>query len=419
MIRDTSSQDRVIQAQTSGGKRYVWLVLAAVLLLGALSVRSWLSSAGAVNGERLRIATVSRGDLVRDVMANGQVVAANSPTLYAGYAGTVTLKVQAGQKVERGTVLAEIDSPSLNNEFEREQATLDQLDVEYNRGKILAEKQKLLARRTADERELALQAAKREAERSERAYRRGALSEVDYLRYQDAVQSAEILAAHAATDAGLEARSADFELRTKQQNLERQRLVVADLGRRIDELKIRATADAVVGSLAIADRAVVAAGAPLLTLVDLSELAVDVSVPESYADDLAPGLSAELQINGQSFQGEVAAISPEVINNQVLARIRFLGDTPAGLRQNQRVTSRLLFETRRDVLILPRGPSLDAAAGRYAYRLDGELAERVPIELGATSVSSVEVLTGLQLGDRVVISGAELFADAERITVTN
>ncbi|MBD8525201.1 HlyD family efflux transporter periplasmic adaptor subunit [Pseudoxanthomonas sp. CAU 1598] len=418
MIRDTSSQDRVMQSAPTRSPRWTWIAILVLIVLAVLSVRSWLSSAGAVNSERLRLGTVSRGDLVRDVLANGQVVAANSPTLYAGYSGTVALKVQAGQKVGRGAVLAEIDSPSLNNEFEREQSSLEQLEVEYNRGKILAEKQKLLARRTADERVLALQAAKREAERSQRAYQRGALSEVDYLRYQDAVQSAEILAAHAETDAKLEARSADFELKTKQQNLERQRLMVADLARRVDELKVRAPADAVVGSLAIVDRTVVAAGAPLLTLVDLSELAVDVSVPESYADDLAPGLMAEMQINGQTYRGEVAAISPEVINNQVLARLRFVDAMPAGLRQNQRVTSRLLFETRQNVLLLPRGPSLDAAGGRFAYRLDGELAERVRIELGATSVNSVEVVSGLQIGDRVVISGADLFADAERVTVT-
>ena len=418
MIRDTSSQDRVIQADAAGRGLWAWLGLAAALLVAVLALQSWLSSAGAVSGERLRIGTVSRGDLVRDVLANGQVVAANSPTLYAGYSGTVALKVQAGQTVARDAVLAEIDSPSLNNAFEREQATLDQLEVEYNRGKILADKQKLLARRTADERALALQAAKREAERSERAYRKGALSEVDYLRYQDAVRSAEILAAHAETDAGLESRSADFELQTKLQSLQRQRLQVADLGRQIEELKVRAPAAAVVGSLAVADRAVVAAGAPLLTLVDLSELAVDVSVPESYADDLAPGLDAELQLGGQQVAGEVAAISPEVINNQVLVRVRFSAGTPSGLRQNQRVTARLLFETRSEVLLLPRGPSLDAGGGRFVYRLQGELAERVPIELGATSVSSVEVLSGLQQGDQVVISGADLFADAERITVT-
>ena len=420
MIRDTSAQDRPVAAAAGALRsRLPWLIAAGlVLLLTLYAIGNWIGSAAAISSERLRIASVQRGDLVRDVMVNGRVVAANSPTLYASYPGTVSLRIAAGEAVEEGQVLAVIDSPELNSQFDQESSRLDQLEVEVERQKILAAKQKLLAQRTADERQLALTAARREAERSQRAYERGALSEVDWLRYKDAVESAEILARHAQADANLETQSVDFELKTRIQALAQQRLLVAELQRRVDQLHVRAPVDGVVGTLAVADRAAVIANTPLLTVVDLRHLEIEAEVPESYADELAIGMPVELRVAGGNAAGSISAISPEVVGSQVLARVRFADAMPAGLRQNQRVSGRILFERRDDVLTLARGPFLDVDGGRFAYRVEDGIAQRVPIRIGATSIDAIEIVEGLAEGDRVVISGSEQFASAERITLT-
>src|SRR5690606_27527512 len=111
------------------------------------------------------------------------------------------------------------------------------------------------------------------------------------------------------------------------------------------------------------------------------------------------------------------AISPEVIGNQVPVRVAFEGAQPEGLRQNQRVSARVIFEELPDVLTVSRGPFVDSGGGRYAYVLDGDAAVRTPIQLGATSVSQVEVLDGLAVGDRVVVGGSDHFEDAETARV--
>lgn len=420
MIRDTSAQDRPLVAPAGAWRsRLAWLVAAALVALMSLyALGHWIGSAAAVSSERLRIASVQRGDLIRDVMVNGRVVAANSPTLYASYAGTVSLRIAAGAAVSQGQVLVVIDSPELNSQFDQESSRLAQLEVEVERQKILAAKQKLLALRTADERQLALTAARREAERSQRAHDRGALSEVDWLRFQDAVESAEILARHAQADADLEAQSVDFELKTRVQALAQQRLLVGELQRRVDQLHVRAPVDGVIGTLAVADRAAVIANTPLLTVVDLSHLEVEAEVPESYADELAVGMPVELRAAGGTAVGSISAISPEVVGSQVLARVRFDDAVPAGLRQNQRVSGRVLFERRENVLTLARGPFLDVDGGRFAYRVEDGIARRVPIRVGATSIDAIEVIDGLAEGDRVVIAGSDQFAAAERITLT-
>jgi HlyD family secretion protein len=174
--------------------------------------------------------------------------------------------------------------------------------------------------------------------------------------------------------------------------------------------------DGLVGSVAVAERGVVAANAPIMTLVDLSRLEVELEIPESYMADLGVGMKAEIVAGDVKAMGQVSAISPEVIRNQVLARVRF-DEQPRGLRQSQRVSARLLIDEKPNVLILPRGPFVEAQGGKFAYVMEDGFAVRRPIGLGATSLSAVEVTSGLKVGDRVVVAGSEDFENAERVKV--
>lgn len=422
MIRDTSAQDRVVApaADTSVSllrRHGKWIVAAAFALVVVFVVSGWLGSDRSVSAERLRLAKVTRGTLVRDAAVNGRIVAAVSPTLAAPAPATVSLKISAGDTVKKGDLLAVLDSAELNNQLQRERAALDELESQVSRAAILTDKQKLLAQRDADEAEVARLGAARELQRSEAGFKRGAIAEVDYLRAQDALKSSEIRAEHAAAAAKLEARDVVLDLHSRQQQLARQRLIYADAQRRVDELQVRSPVDGIVGTLSVPDRAVVAMNAPLMTVVDLSRLEVEVEVPESYADDLGIGMSVEVTIAGQVHAARLSAISPEVVGNQVLGRARFDGEQPAGLRQNQRISARVLIEEKPGVLMLARGPFLEDGAGRVAWVVEDGIASKRAIRIGSTSVSAVEVLEGLKLGEQVVIAGTDTFGNAERVQV--
>ncbi len=422
MIRDTSAQDRVLTPPPGhSGKRRIWLItaIAAAVLASAGLVWAWGGSERSVDVSRLRIAEVTRGTLVRDASVNGRVVAAVSPTLYAPAVSTVTLKINAGDTVKKGQVLAVLESPELSNELAREQSSLQQLEAEVARQRIIAQKQKLIARRDADESEVARLGALRILQRTEKGYKAGAIAEVEFLRAQDALRTAEIRSKQAGQASSLEIEDAGLELKTKLSQLDRQRLVVANVQRRVDELSVKAPVDGIVGTLSVADRAVVPLNAPLMTVVDLSRLEVELEIPESYADDLGLGLSAEVAIGPITAAGKLSAISPEVVGNQVLARVRFDGKQPPGLRQNQRVNARILIEEKPNVLMLPRGPFVEEDGGRIAYVMDGGIAVRRPVQVGATSVSAVEVVSGLKVGDRVVIAGTDSFENAERVSIND
>jgi HlyD family secretion protein len=420
MIRDTSHQDSVIAPPPRQHlkRRALWALGAvAVLAAGAALVQTWSGSSHSVNAARLRIADVTRGTLIRDAAVNGRIVAAVSPTLYSTSPSTVTLQTHAGDTVKKGDVLATLESPDLTDELKREQATYQELAAEVARQQILARKQKMLAKRDADTAEIDRLSAQRTLERYDSVSNEGVVAKIDYQKAKDALQAAEIRARHASQAAELENDNVVLELKTKSAQLERQKLNLANAQRKVDELTVRAPVDGFIGTLSVPNRSVVPANAPLMTLVDLSALEVELEVPETYVADLGLGMAAEIQVGGGTARGKLSALSPEVVKNQVLARVRFVGAQPEGLRQSQRVSARLLIDEKPNVLMLPRGSFVESEGGRYAYVLRDGVAVRTPIKLGATSVSSVEILSGLKQGDKVVISGTETFENAARISV--
>jgi len=420
MIRDTSNQDAVIAPPKGLAARRRILIAAGAVALVAIGwslVHTWRGSDHSVNASRLRIAEVGRGTLIRDAAVNGRVVAAVSPTLYAPSLATVTLKVHAGDTVKKGDVLAVLESPDLSDALKREQAAYAQIEADVARQRILARKQKLLAQRDADTAEIERVSAQRTLERYDAVANEGAVAKIEYQRAKDAVNSAVIRAQHAKEASVLENDNVALELESKIKQLDQQRSTLSNAQRRVDELTVRAPVDGFIGTLSVADRSVVPANTPLMTLVDLSRLEVELEVPETYVSDIGLGMNAEVNYGTGTTTAKLSALSPEVVKNQVLARVRFNGEQPAGLRQNQRVTARLLIDEKPNTLMVQRGPFVESEGGRYAYVVRDGIAIRTPVKLGATSVSAVEILGGLKQGDKIVVAGTETFENAERVSI--
>jgi len=423
-IADTSAQDVRLEPRSHrqrnliGGTAVLAILVAVWLVVPA--VKRWASATVTVPLDRLRIATVVRDDLVRDVSVQGRVIAAVSPMLYASAPGTITLAVEAGAVVTKDQVLAEIASPELTNQLQQAEATLERLSVELDRQRIESRQQALEKRKAADLADVALVAAKREKRRADQANAVSVISVIDFEKAQDDLRNAELAYAHAVADADLFDERLAFELRASELELDRQRLLVSDLQRRVDELAIRSPVDGVVGDLLVDQKAAVARDMPVMAVVDLTRFEIEAQIPESYADDLGLGMDAEILVGTDRFAGKLVAVSPEIVNNQVGGRIRFSGTMPKNLRQNQRLTTRILIEERPRVLTLQRGQFLESGGGRVAYVLDGEgLAIRRSIEIGARSLSAIEIASGLDEGDRVVISSVEQFNGADTVLITD
>ena len=422
-IRDTSAQDDVLSSHAAAtNKRRSWIVPAivgvAVLALATWVIVGWSGGGRSYDASRLRIAEVTRGDLVRDLSADGRLIAANSPTLYAIAGGTVALKVVAGDAVKQGQVLAVIDSPELRSKLVQEESTLASLEAEANRTVLDAELARSTARKLLDQAQIDRTAAQRDLERYQRGFDGGAVPQVDLARAGDDLKKAELGLLSAQKDYGLQGRGASIDARNKRLLADRQRSVALELQRQVDALTLRAPFDGQVGQVQIQQGTNVIANAPILGVVDLSVFELEIKVPESFARDLGIGMPAQVASNSITYAAEVSAVSPEVVNGEVNARLRFAdGKQPPSLRQNQRLSARIVLDTRRNVLMVERGPFVEQNGGRFVYVVDGSTAVRRPIQTGVSSLGTVEVVSGLQPGERIVVSGSDLFGDAERVKI--
>ena len=425
-IRDTSGQDLSLNRSPFAASRRLWLIVGgiAVALVVAIGgvLSSWRGGGRSVDTARLRIADVQRGDLVRDLSAEGRVISANSPTLYTIAAGTVTLNVVAGDVVKQGQTLAEIDSPELRSRLAQEEATLAGLEAEAGRAELDGELTRANARKSLDQATVDKTAAMRDLERNQRAFAGGAVAQIDVARAQDELKKADLALSAAQQALALEGRGAGLDTRNRHLLADRQRSAVNELRRQVEALTLRAPFDGQVGQLMIAQRANVTANAAVLSLVDLSVFEVEIKVPESFARDLGIGIPAEITGNSGSgsgtFAAAISAVSPEVVNGEVAARLRFSDKQPAGLRQNQRLSARIVLDTRRNVLNVERGPFLEQGGGLSAYVMDGDIAVKRRLRTGVSSLGAVEILDGAKVGDRIVVSGSDQFGDAERIRIS-
>lgn len=423
-ISDTSAQDVQIEPPSPYRRRILAggaaVIVIASLVLAAPWAERWANATISVPFDRIRTATVTRGDLVRDVSVQGRVVAAVSPTLYATESGSITLHVEAGDQVLAGQVLATVDSPDLASALQQAESALEKRRMELERQRIESKQQALEKRKAADLANVALVAARREKRRADDAHERGVIPDIDFEKAQDDLRNAELAHEHAVADADLFDERLAFELRASEYDVGRQELVVKDLRRQIGQLSIQSPVDGIVGDLLVDQKAAVSRDMPVMAVVDLSRFEIDAQIPESYADDLAVGMQAEILVAGRAYPGRLVAVSPEIVGSQVASRIRFEREMPANLRQNQRLTTRILLAEHPDVLLVQRGQFLDSGSGRIAYVVsEDRVAKRRQIETGARSLGAVEVLSGLEPGETIVISSLDPFRGADTVLLTN
>ena len=398
----------------------VWFVAGGVAVLALIALllplaRRWAASDQAVDLDRLRLATVTRGELVHDVAAQGRVVAASRPTLFSPAAGIVTVRVREGMQVRAGGILAEVASPDLDSRLQQERATSEALASDVGRLELAARQQNLANEQRVALGEVELRTAEREVERAERLAAEGLVNQIVLEKARDTFEVRSLELEQARQRVGIEREMLEYQVRDARARAARQRLVVADVERQIGELSIRAPFDGMVATVSVEDADAVVRGQPLVGVVDLADLEVEVAIPESYADDVAPGVAALVRVDAAEVPGKLTSVAPEVRNSQVAGRIAFDGGPPPGLRQNQRVSARLLLDRKTSVLKVPRGPFLEAGGGRAVYVVADGLARRRPIVVGTVSVTEVEILEGLAEGEQIVLSDLGAAEGAETV----
>lgn len=420
MIRqDGSSMDQVVKEPRRWGWIFflffglAFLVIAFIFLYP--SIRDWSSADRSIDFSRIRTGVVTRGDLLRDVSVQGRIVAADHPTVVSPAQGVISTLAKAGDVVTKGQTLARIENPELRNQLEQERSVLLSMRSDFERQELSSRQADSQNQQQISLLKVRLRAGEKAVERARSLYEEKLTSVLELEKAMDDVEVTKLELNQATENAVMAKEAAEFEIRTTQLEQERQQLIVTEVKRKITELSVEAPVSGLVSRIEVRDKDTVQPAQALFSVVDLSEFEIEVKIPENFADEVSPGTLVMIRFEDKEYPGEVKSLSPEVEESQVKGIVTFGELAPSGLKQNQRVYTRLILDSRPDVLKIPRGPFLESMGGRQVYVIQGDLAHLRSINAGVVSVTEVEVLSGLNVGEEIILSDLLRFEGAETI----
>jgi HlyD family secretion protein len=423
MIADTKSQDESILTPTRKHPKKLAISLLGVLFLGYLlqpTLHQWYSSVPKISVDDLTIAKVIRGELIRDIAVTGKAVAANAPQLYNTEAGQITLLAKPGENVEKDQTVARLSSPELDALIKQQESTLEQLSINARRGILEDKEAQLNLESNLNTAQSELNVAKREKQRAELSFNKQIISEIDWMKSQDSLIDATQSYLHAKKRVELAKERINFERQHRDFLVKKQQLILDELIRRHQALEIKAPMAGVVGNWLVAQKNSISANTAIMTIVDLSEYEAEFNVAEFYADELGLGLSVAMQIAGVDLLGEIIAISPEIKSNQITVRAKINQRENTQLRQNQRISARIELDRKDNVLMVKRGAFIGSLGGKLAYRMsDDKTANQVAITTGLSSIDFVELTSGVNEGDELIVSDYQDFDTATQINISD
>jgi RND family efflux transporter MFP subunit len=155
---------------------------------------------------------------------------------------------------------------------------------------------------------------------------------------------------------------------------------------------------------------------------ELSRLYIETFVPERFSQAAQKGLAAQVSLealSGETFDALVDAVSPvlDPASRTVKIRLRFTRQDPR-IRVGMFAQVNLVTQSRTDVLVVPREAVINTYGSWIAFVVTGEgRAERRELRLGLEGEDALEVLSGLALGEQVVIAGQNFLSDADPVRV--
>jgi len=224
---------------------------------------------------------------------------------------------------------------------------------------------------------------------------------------------------HSLKEGELAKEMAQLDVANIEKKLERQKYIVHEAQRKVNNLEIKAPFNGIVGSLEVNRDDVLSSNQPIMTLIDPTAFEIQIQIPENMSDDIKIGLPAEIMCEGVLFEGAIGSISPEVIRSIVKGQVKFTRSHPPNMRQNQRVSVKIILGRKEHVLKVKRGPFLESGHGSIVYAVKDQFAHQRKVRVGALSLTEVEILEGLDEGEIIVISNLNRFANAKKVYLRN
>ncbi len=415
------SMDVVRTGVTQKKRRARWLAggaVAAVLALVTVGVASLDPALPSVDRDTVWIGTVERGTLIRQVRGHGTLVPEELRWIQAETAGRVdAIKVAPGDRVTARQVLLELRDPEVERAAVDAESALRRAEAELDSLRLKLESGELDRRAAAAEVEADYVRATLQAQADHELFAKGLISEI---QLKSSVALAEALTTRREIETRRLTVSADSDraiVEAKKAELEQQRALERLRTEQLAALTVRATIDGVVQEVPVEIGQRVSSGTMLARIAEPDRLEAEIKVPATRARDVRPGLSVSVDTRNGLVEGIVARIDPSVREGTVTVDVRLHGALPEGARPDLAVDGTIQIDNLPDVLYVgrPVQSQENETVGLYRLSPDGDHAARVQVALGRSSVDTIEVLSGLAEGDRVILSDTSRWDDSDRI----
>jgi HlyD family secretion protein len=403
-------------------KRIKQAIYAGVGLLAVVLVSVGLSrlKPAAPTVERAVVwpAKVERGPMVRQVRGLGTLTPEDIRWIPATTQGRVEkIILRPGTQVKNGDVILELSNPTLEQQLmdatlklQAAEAGLSNIKVQLNND--------LLAQRAASATiEADFNKAKMQAQMNEALAKDQLVSELVLKQSQGDAQSLEVRNQISKDQLASKADSMRAQLAVQQSLVDQARALLALTKQQQAELKVRAGLDGMLQLVPVEVGQQVAPGTNLARVANPSRLKAEIKIAETQAKDIQVGQKAEVDTRFGIVQGRVARLDPSVQNGTRTVDVTLSGALPNGAVPDLSVDGTIELERLNDVLFMGR-PAFgqdQSVVGLFKIGADGVNAERVQVKLGRSSVNTIEVLSGLKVGDQVILSDMSAYDAYDRI----
>lgn len=398
----------------------VWGGVAVLLTVMTVGMSRLGPAAPTIERASVLIDTVKRGDFRREVRAIGTLVPEDQRMVPALTAGRVErVFVRPGTRVEPSTLLLEMSNPDVQLEALDAERQLKQAEADLASQRATLEGQRLAAQATVGAARLAHRNADREVKVAERLAGEGLTSAMEIERARDKAEEALNNFESEQKRYTLITESTVAQLELRKSEVDRLQAISKFQRDRVASMQVRAGAAGTVQELSLQPGQWVQPGQLLARVAGQDRLKAVVQVPEMLARDVTLGLAASIDTRNGVVKGRVSRIDPAVQNGTVSVDIAIEDSLPRGARPDLSVEAVIEIERLTNVLHVgrPAEGSSEATVPLFRLERDGHLAIRVPVRLGRGSADEVEVLEGLNEGDRIVLSEMSRWANADRVRI--
>lgn len=412
--------DRELTAEQRRRPRLV-AARTAVLLASAFAVIGWAGQRWlhpSVELSKVRVAVVERGALEATVSTTGVIVPRAEQTLASPVSAEIrAVHVSPGESVSRGQLMLDLDTTAselalsnLEEQLALKRAEIRSLDLQHADAiRQARSRQELL--------EIDLESRKVMLTRLEQLAETGVVSETEMLeaglnvkRTQVELEqvAAQIIGLEERRVAELERLELDYSIRDKQR---------ADQARRVQMSNVRATRDGIVTFIVQDEGAFVAEGQSLAIIAATDEFRAEASVSDFYGPRLRVNQRVRISSSTDEFDGYLSRILSIAESNRLDLFIEFDDPAAPAFHSNLSVDVEVVTATKHDVLKVQRGPALEGAGIEQLYVIRGNHAVRTPVRLGVSERRQIEVIDGVESGDRIIISDVSVFGALEAIRI--